>query len=86
MTEIRVNNAQAWVAVASFALLVITSAIGGTAWVAGELAGVRASVEALRLDVRSNTPHIDEHRALEREVRGLGGRVTVIETRLSLTP
>lgn len=82
MTEIRIDNLKAWLAVASFAILVITSAIGGTAWVAGELSGVRASVDALRLELRTNYPSSDAHLELSREVRALEHRVLILEQRV----
>lgn len=81
MTEIKIDNMRAWLAVASFAVLVVTSAIGGTAWVAGELSGVRASVDALRLEMRTNYPNSDSHLELAREVRAIDQRVLILEQR-----
>ena len=63
------DRVKAWVAVASFALTVIATAIGGTVWLASELSGVRAEIAALRYDVAQGSASIDDHRALERIVR-----------------
>lgn len=73
------DRVKAWVAVATLALSVIVTAIGGTVWLGSELSGVRSEIAALRFEVAQGTASIDDHRGLERHVRDLEIRVLRLE-------